>query len=376
MTNANCNAKTKKKQYHHLSKNQRVQIQTLIDLNESSNEKYTITEIAKIIGVHKSTVSRELRKRIKSKIQIRTGNIKNLPYSADIAQEDYIFKRGLSKAEYIVEQYPKLKKYIEDKILIEKWAPDAIAGYMDKHELYLEDGFTSISTTTIYRAIHYGIIKVKKEDTRRMVKFEKKSSKRYSKPISDSKRENSIELRPENINNREEFGHWEVDTVIGKRSGKKPCLLTITERKTRFELIFKLNSKTAEEVTKTFKILKDTLGKNFSRVFKSFTADNGTEFSNYKEIINYIEVIIYFCHPYASCEKGSNEKNNGLIRYFIKKREDIDNYSVTDINNISNWMNNYPRKILNYSTSKEEFNDYVKDIANIRKLFNLINCTL
>jgi len=113
----------------------------------------------------------------------------------------------MSKAHYILDDFPKLRKYIEDKILIDKWAPDAIAGYIDSHELYKQDGFTSISTTTIYRAIHYRIIKIKKEDTRRMLKFEK--SGKYSKKtdLPESKKSYSIELRPDDINNRESFGN-------------------------------------------------------------------------------------------------------------------------------------------------------------------------
>lgn len=377
MTKGNNTTKQEKKQYHHLTKAQRVKIEVLIDVKDKNNKRlYNITKIAEYLGVDKSTISRELRKRIKSKINVKTGNRKNLPYSANLANDDYLFKRGLSKANYILDQYPKLKKYIEDKILIDKWAPDAIAGYINKKELYLEDEFTSISTTSIYRAIHYGILKVKKKDTRRMLKFEKKNSEKYDKPNSSSKRENSIELRPESINTREEFGHYEIDTVVGSSKGNKACLLTITERKTRFELIFRLNSKTSEEITKAFINLKNLLKNDFDKVFKSFTADNGTEFSNYKEIIKYVKSMIYFAHPYSSYERASNEKNNGMIRYFIKKGEDISKYSEIQINDIANWMNDYPRKLFDYSTSKEEFISNVIDIPKINKLFKFINCTL
>ena len=150
-------------------------------------------------------------KRIKSKINIRSGKITNKPYNAYDAQNDYEFKWGLSKANYILDDFPKLRKFIEDKILIDKWAPYVISGYIESHKLYLQEGFTSISTISIYRAIHYGIIKVKKEDTRRMTKFEK--SDKYSKKneLADNKKDYSIELRPEDINNRQSFGNWELD---------------------------------------------------------------------------------------------------------------------------------------------------------------------
>ena len=175
----NNTTKTKQKQYHHLTKDDRAKIQSLIEQKDENGKRlFNNTYIANYLGVHKSTITRELR-RIKSKIYIRTGKIRNIPYNVDDAQSDYEFKRAMSKAHYILDDFPKLRKYIEDKILIDKWAPDAIAGYIDSHELYKQDGFTSISTTTIYRAIHYRIIKIKKEDTRRMLKFEK--SGKYSK---------------------------------------------------------------------------------------------------------------------------------------------------------------------------------------------------
>jgi len=373
MTNANCTSNKKKKQYQHLTKEQRIKLEILINVKDNAGKRlYNQSKIANMLAVHKSTVSRELRQRIKSKINIKFGSTKNLPYTAELAQKDYLFKRGMSKAFYLVEQYPKLAKYIEDKILKDKWSPDAIAGYINKHELYLEDGFTSISTTTIYRAIHYGLLKVRKKNTRRMLKFEKHTTN-YSRTVSSSKREHRIELRPQTISTRAEFGHWEIDTVVGSNKGKQACLLVITERKTRFELIFRLNSKSAEEVTKTFINLKNILKSDFNKIFKSFTADNGSEFSSYKEIISYINSMIYFCHPYSSYERGSNEKNNGLIRYFIKKGQDITKYTQKQINDIANWMNDYPRKLLNYSTSKEEFMEFVKALPKTNKLLKLID---
>ena len=157
MSEINNTTKTKEKQYHHLTKEDRSKIQSLIEQTDENGKRlFNNTYIANYLGVHKSTITRELR-RIKSKINIRSGKIKNKPYNVDDAQTDYEFKRAMSKAHYILDDFPKLRKYIEDKILIDKWAPDAIAGYIDSHELYKQDGFTSISTTTIYRAIHYNL---------------------------------------------------------------------------------------------------------------------------------------------------------------------------------------------------------------------------
>ena len=194
MSETNNTIKKPKNQYHHLTKDDRSKIQSLIEQKDETGKRiFRNSYIADYIGVHKSTISREL-KRIKSKINIRSGKIKNKPYNAEDAQNDYEFKRAMSKANYILDDFPKLKKYIEDKIKIDKWAPDAISGYINSHELYKQDGFTSISTTTIYRAIHYGLLKEKKEDTRRINKFEKSGKYSTKGDLPESKLSYSIEL--------------------------------------------------------------------------------------------------------------------------------------------------------------------------------------
>lgn len=368
MSETNNTIKMKKNQYHHLTKDDRSKIQSLIEQKDETGKRiFSNSYIADYIGVNKSTISREL-KRIKSKINIKSGKITNKPYNANDAQNDYEFKRAMSKANYILDDFPKLKKYIENKIKVDKWAPDAISGYINSHELYKQDGFTSISTTTIYRAIHYGILNVKKEDTRRMTKFEKSGKYSIKGELPESKLSYSIELRPEHINNRESFGNWELDTVISTTKGTHKCLMTLTERKTRFEIIGILEAKTKEEVIIKFKKIKDYLNKNIKQVISSITTDNGGEFAGFLKIIEITGAKFYFCHPYASCEKGTNEKHNSIIRYFIPKSTLIENYTVNEINNICYWMNNYPRKVLNYLTPKEALE---KELNN-QKLFDKI----
>lgn len=376
MSEINNTTKLKENQYHHLTKDDRAKIQSLIEQkDETGNRLFNNTYIANYIGVHKSTITREL-KRIKSKINIRSGKIKNKPYNAEDAQNDYEFKRAMSKANYILDDFPKLREYIEDKIKIDKWAPDAISGYINSHELYKQDGFTSISTTTIYRAIHYGLLKVKKEDTRRMTNFEKSGKYSTKGNLPENKLSYSIELRPKDINNRESFGNWELDTVISTTKGTHKCLMTLTERKTRYEIIGILEAKTKEEVICKFKKIKDYLKKNIKLIINSITTDNGGEFAGFLEIIKITGAKFYFCHPYASCEKGTNEKHNSIIRYFIPKSSLIENYTINEINNIANWMNNYPRKILNYLTPQEALEKELKNkevfdkIINIQKAIN------
>lgn len=364
MSEINNTTKKEKKQYHHLTKKQRITIENLHNLG------YTITFIANYVGVHKSTVSRELRFRIKSKIMIRSGKIKNLPYSAESANEDYLFKRSMSKDGGILEKHPKMKEFIIEKIKKDKWSPDATVGYMKTHGYFERNGFCHISTQALYYDIRNGLTDLSITDTRRM-KPKAEYNYHTKNELSESKAPYSINNRPEEINSRLTFGHFELDTVIGTSKGKHECLMTLTERKSRFEIIFKIKCKTAEEVVNKFNQIKLYLKNNYNKIFKSLTTDNGTEFSDFLSIINGTKTKIYFCHPYCSGEKGTNEKHNSMIRYFIPKKTLMENYSFDDINNIANWMNNYPRKILNYKTPleavQEEFND--KNILN--KLYKI-----
>lgn len=264
MSKKNNNIKRSKNQcFKQLTRDDRAKIELMLNMkDENGNRLYNQSDIARELHVHRSTISRELKRRY-TEIKPRTNKQKTLPYNVEDAQKDKNFKRGLSNARYIVEDYPKLKKYIEDKILIDGWAPDVIAGRIEKEKLYLQEGFTSISTSTIYRAIHLGLLNVKKSDTRRMERFhtKEKDSSNDLHNTPENKKAYSIELRPDDINNRLFIGHWELDTVIGTREGKHKCLMTLTERKSKFEIIIILESKTKEEVVFKFKKLKKYLKK-------------------------------------------------------------------------------------------------------------------
>ena len=234
----------------------------------------------------------------------------------------------------------------------------------------MKDGFCEISVPTIYNAIRYGIINVKLEDTRRM-KYKQEYTYQNKSSLSASKIPYSIENRPEEINNRSTFGHFEIDTVIGTKRDKHECLLTITERKTKFEIIFKISSKTSENVVNKINQIKVFMNKHYNKIFKSFSTDNGSEFSDFLGIIKDTKTQRYFCHPYCSGEKGTNEKQNSMIRYFIPKKTLIENYTYEDINKIANWMNNYPRKSLNYKTPLESVLEEFNDKSIINKIYKL-----
>ena len=377
MPTTNITLKRKKNQYHHLTYKDRCAIQTLVNQKDENGKRmFNNSYIAKYLGVNRSTISRELNKRKQYKMYIRTGKTALKPYNATYAQNDYHFKRGLSKGEYKLRKYTKMALFIENKIKKDKWSPDVIVGYMKRHNYFKNAGYTSITVPTIYNAIRYGIIKVKIQDTRRMKEIIKyKHNEKNTLPIS--KIPYSIESRPEEINNRSIFGHFEIDTVIGTSRGKHECLLTMTERKTRFEMIFKISSKTSLEVNNKIIQIKNYVNKHFYKIFKSFSTDNGSEFSGLIDLFSNSKTSVYYCHPYCSGEKGTNEKHNSLIRYFIPKKTLIENYSNEDINKVAEWMNNYPRKILNYKTPLEAVLDEFDDKNIINKFYKLqedVNC--
>lgn len=175
----------------------------------------------------------------------------------------------------------------------------------------------------------------------------------------------SIAERPNSINDREEFGHWEIDTIVGNKSKDDCVLLTILERKTRNDIIHKIASKSAEAVTEVLNRIRNIYGDKFSDIFKTITGDNGSEFANLSTLEAETDTKVYFTHPYSSFEKGTNERHNGLIRRFIPKGKRISNYSSYDISFIEEWMNTLPRRILNYKTPEELFEIHLDEIYSI-----------
>lgn len=174
----------------------------------------------------------------------------------------------------------------------------------------------------------------------------------------------SIDHRSQQANERTEFGHWEIDTVIGKRQGKKEVLLTLTERMSRRELIRKIPGKESRRVQDAINVLHQELKGHFDGVFKSITSDNGAEFSELSNIEKESATKVYFAHPYCSGERGSNERHNGLIRRFIPKGKNLNDYSVEKIAWVENWCNTLLRKILGYSTPDEVFNFHLQQIVS------------
>lgn len=241
--------------------------------------------------------------------------------------------------------------WADDQMLNERWSPDMVVGYAKRHELFSPDLIPC--TSTLYNWIDRGITKTKNIDL-----LDKVSRKpRNNSPI---RRENrrvlgpSIEERPKEVDSRKHFGHWEIDTLVGARDKEDPVLLTLVERKTRYEIMIKIDHQDQLMVDQAMNSLYEQLGNQAEGVFKTITSDNGSEFAGIYELLTGI-TDVFFARPYASYERGTKENQHKLIRRFIPKGKKLKEISTKTINRIERWMNNIPRKILDYLTAEEAF---------------------
>lgn len=233
---------------------------------------------------------------------------------------------------------------------------------------------TSLSVPTIYKYIAKGLfLNLTQEELPRHGKKKHKYKKvKKNKSASRAPAGESIEQRPEEIDEREEFGHWEGDTVYSGKGKRKTtrALLTMTERKTRKEIIIAIPNRKAETVVKALDALERKLGaRRFRAIFKSITFDNGTEFAAAEELERSCvnkrlpRTKVYFCHPYSSWERGTNENTNGMIRRRFPKGTNFAAVTNAQIAQAENWINNYPRKILGYKSSEIVFRECLRELG-------------
>ena len=345
-----------RKGFRHLSYADRIRIESLCAMKQNARD------IAAFVGCSVSTVYRELQRgRYK-----RYGRdfVECIAYSADIAQKDYEYKASNKGADLKIGNDINLAAYIEHKIIKEKYSPAAVIGEIQEKGMVFE---TSICTKTLYNYIDKDVfLNLTNKDLLRKANRKQPYSKvfvRIKKPLC-----RSIEARPDVVNFRDVFGHWEMDTVIGKAKGKGQVLLVLTERQTRHELIFKMKSKTTHETIKILNRLERQYGSRFGKLFKTITVDNGSEFMDdvgmEKSCLHKGKrTMIYYCHPYSSWERGSNENANAMIRRFIPKSTEMEVYNTNQIQYIQNWINNYPRKILGWKCSNELFLRELQELA-------------
>jgi len=309
------------KRYKHIQKEERLEIAILLD------KGYSLRSIAKVLKRSCGTISDEIR-----------NNSVNGKYDPNKAQHKAYVKRWKSKHQGMkVAQNTQLRNYVESK-LRDDWSPEQIAGRIKEEEKHL----TYTSREAIYKYVYspYG---------RNLEKYlRRKGKKGRSRSNSSSIKDRTfIEERPIEANERLAYGHWEGDLIVSGRDGKG-VLLVLHERKSRYVIIEKINSRKTDVINERI----------FARTgilvcFKSLTLDNDISFSKHKELSSFLNCPIFFCHPYHSWEKGGVENTNGLIRQYIKKGTDISKYSVKYIREVESKLQNRPRKCLGFKTPRE-----------------------
>ncbi len=277
-------------------------------------------------------------------------------YSADKAQRSADLNATAKGAPIKLGKDMKFAKFVEDMIL-SGYSPEAVLLYIKDHNLKFD---TEVCRVTLYSYIDKGIF-LRISNKNLLHKGNKRKKHKKVKTAKQPPKENNIEKRPEEVLARTTFGHWELDSVIGKRK-KGFTLISLTERKTRFQIILKSPNKTAASTVLMLNRLERKIGsKNFRKIFKTITCDNGVEFSNtlgmeYSPYTNKQRTTVYYCHPYCSSERGSNENQNGFIRRFVPKGSAISEYSNTRLAEIQDFINNYPRGIFDGKSSMQLFN--------------------
>jgi IS30 family transposase len=307
--------------YHQLTQEQRYQIYVLKKTGHSG------AEIADVIGIHKSTVSRELRR--------NRGGRGYRPQQA----HQLALKRRPKPCPRI---HVKTWVVVED-LLRREWSPEQISGRLWKEQKIC------ISHEWIYQ--HVLTDKRAGGDLYKHLRCQKQRRKRYGTYNRRGKLLNcrSIEERPAVVNHRKRLGDWEVDTMFGK--DHKQALVTLTERKSRFTLLGKVTQRSAQmvqdQICRLLLPVKDKV--------RTLTSDHGKEFAYHEQIAQRFQLKYYFAHPYAAWERGSNENTNGLLRQYFPKKHDLQQVSHKEMDCVMSRLNFRPRKSLRFKTPFEVF---------------------
>lgn len=313
------------------------------------------------LGVHISTIYRELKRGEYE--HLNSDYTTEMRYSADLAEQRYQDSLRAKGAGLKIGNDRQYADYIEFKIREEKYSPAAVLGEIAAQGLQFD---TTISKTTLYSYIDKGIfLTITNKD---LPVKRNKTKHRYNRvKAKRAPRGTSIEKRPAEIAERVTFGHWEMDCVEGKK-GTSKTLLVLTERYTRREIIRLMPDKTMKSVVKALDRIERSYGAaTFKKIFKTITVDNGSEFSDFAGIERSIKggqrTTAYYCHPYSSYERGSNENANKLVRRHYPKGTSFERVTASEIRKLEKWVNNYPRKIFNYHCSAELFEACLNTIA-------------
>lgn len=310
--------------YRQLTQTQRYQISALRVAGKSQRQ------IAAVLGCHNSTISRELRR---NSIQ---------GYEPESAQHQANTRRRAAFKRH--KRVPWLTNWIS-KRLKEYWSPEQIAGFMSRMEAPVQ-----VSHQWIYDLIHRDRLQGGKL-WRYCRHRNNRGRKRRAKEAGLGKIPNrvGIECRPQEIEDRATLGHWEGDTVL--QGHKQSGMVTLVERRSGYLLAGRLQQFTASQTARTvIRLLKPIRG-----AAKTLTLDNGSEFAEHEHMAGELNLSAYFCDPYCSGQRGTNENTNGLLRQYYPKGTNFAKLSQAHINRVVEQLNNRPRKRLGYRTPAEVF---------------------
>ena len=328
-----------RKKGQHLTFEDRVLIQTRL------KDKWKPGRIAKEIGCAPNTVRNEIKR---GTVALYTGNV--LRYKAKAGQAAYEKHRQLCCRHYDRFEKGDFIDYVERHFKEEQWSLDVCVGRALTEGEFTRDQI--VCTKTLYNYTDLGLLKIKNID------LPEKMRRKNRKPVFREHKKilgRSIEERPAEILTREEFGHWECDLVLGSKQRSDEAILTMVERMTREYWMIRIPGKDALSVMQAFEELRSQFEEHWNDIFKTITTDNGSEFSSLSDLESISQTLVYFAHPYTSCEKGSVERHNGIIRRFVTKGKRIDSFTDDQLNQVEIWCNSLPRKILGYRTPDELF---------------------
>lgn len=321
--------------YQHLTPMERGQIEAL------KNAGLGVRAVSRQLGRSPSTISRELA---------RNGGEQGR-YRAESAQKRYQEMRAESRRKTSLSHQP-LWDYVVDKIG-DGWSPEQVSG-----RLWLDfpgQPRMRISHETVYRNIYADerlrsiLLPCLRQ---RRPRRRKRGERRAVRPVIPNRL--GIELRPPEVDTLERYGDWEGDLVVG--ASQKGAVLTLVERKSLRLVAGKTPSRHAEGVAAAAIEALKAVG---SKMIKTITFDNGSEFAKHETMAQALEADIYFAHPYSAYERGRNENTNGLLRQYLPKGTSFEHLSQEELQRIVDELNNRPRKKLGYRTPLEIFNEAV-----------------
>jgi IS30 family transposase len=337
-----------KKGSKHIRWEQRLTVERML------KEHFSKVDIAKAIGVSERTVYYEIE-RGKCTQQINECDFEER-YCADVAEQKYQEHLRAKGPDLKIGKDHALANFIENKIHQERFSPGAVLHYIDANELQFD---THICETTLYNYIYREdvFLEITKDDL--LYKGSRKVYSKENKNRARAAKGDSIEKRPAEIKERNSFGHWEMDSVMGT-VGSSRALVVLTERLTRQGIVIPVPDHTAASVVRALNRLERKWGRRFYDVFKSITVDNGCEFQDCAGMEKSCRrkgkrTKIYYCHPSSPHERGSNENMNRIIRRFFPKGTNFDLVDNAEIHRAEDWMNHYPRKVLGWKTSAALF---------------------